>query len=218
MTEEQKNEAIQHYKIHQWCKIEKCIPKDYLSFLKQFFLEERIKQDSLGLLGKSKDFGSGVYWQGLDSLSKKNPELFDIYTSDFIKGILKNFMKTAHCFIEEAVIKMPNEDFYYTEHIDRVGGTQSELYNDPLYDQVTVAWIVDDLTENNGTLEMMGEEGYYPVYANSGDLMIWGDKLWHRSGVNTSNEPRCIWINFFTEHPIGKLPQINKDYYDLKLF
>jgi hypothetical protein len=218
MTEKQKKEALEHYNTHQWCKIEKCIPEEYLSFLKKLFVEERIRQDALGLLGKSKDFGSGIYWQGLDSLSKRDAKLFDIYTSDFIVEILKLFMKSAHCFIEEAVIKMPKEDFYYTEHIDRVGGTQSELYDDPLYNQITVAWVLDDLTENNGTLEVLGDEGYYPVYANSGDLLIWGDKLWHRSGINSSEEPRCLWINFFTEQPIGTLPQIDKDYYDLKLF
>jgi hypothetical protein len=215
MTEEQKTAALEHYKEKGWARIEQCIPSDWVSWLRELFV--RTREEQKPLLRQEKPYGSGTYWEGVDSLSMVNEDLFKIYTSDLTKEILNIFCKEAYCFIEEAIIKMPGEDFRYTEHIDRVGGTDPRLFNDPLYDQITLAWILTDLTTENGTLEIKEGEEYLPVYPKAGDIMVWNDTLWHRSGPNHSEEPRIIWINFFTMHPIGRTEEINKDYYDLKI-
>jgi hypothetical protein len=215
MSEEQKKLALDHYKEKGWANIEQCIPKEWVTWLRDLFIEAREEQRPL--LRQSKSYGSGTYWEGIDSLSMVNEELFKIYTSDFTKEILRIFCKEAYCFIEEAVIKMPGEEFMYTEHIDRVGGSDPKFLNNPLYDQITLAWILTDLTDENGTLEIKEGDEYVAVYPKAGDLMVWNDTLWHRSGTNRSAEPRIIWINFFTMHPIGRTSEINKDYYDLKI-
>jgi hypothetical protein len=215
MNEEQKKLILEHYKKKGWVNIEQIIPAKWVTLMRDLFIEARKEQKDL--LRQHKTYGSGVYWEGVDSLSMVNEDLFKIYTSDFTKDILRIFCDEAYCFIEEAIIKMPGEDFMYTEHIDRIGGNDSKFIDNPLYDQITLAWILTDLTEENGTLEINEGEGYFPVYPKAGDLMVWKDTLWHRSGSNKSSEPRIIWINFFTMHPIGRTAEINKDYYDLKI-
>lgn len=221
MTEEKKRQALEHFKEHGWALMKDRISPDLVVWLRDLFVQARNEQP----LGAEKPYGSGVYWQGVDSLSMVNKKLFRIYTSDLTKETLRIFCEEAHCFIEEAIVKMPGEDFMYSEHVDRVGGVSA--LDNPLYDQTTLAWVLTDLTEENGALEIKEGEGeYFPVYAKAGDMLVWNDRLWHRSGPNLSDEPRVIWINFFTKYPIGKRPEVNSErlansgsgYYEFKLF
>jgi hypothetical protein len=163
------------------------IPADYLEKAREETL--RLKNWILnnGLLDTPSELGSGNYWRGIETASRISPILHELYTSDFMKSIVSNYMEEAWLFNDQIVVKMPGEPFEFPPHRDN-------QYCYSSIHQVNFAWILDDITEENGGFQIQGKE----VKLNAGDILVLDGNTVHSSGRNFSTEPRRNWACVYT--------------------
>jgi hypothetical protein len=207
--------SIDEYREHGWTHVESVVTPEDLTYLKEFTLEAKrrvLENPDFGT--PTKPNGSGFWWKGLDMASKsplntpeENQKLFSLYTSNFMYEIASSHLETDEIYLlnDQIVVKMPNEDFVFKEHRDNnLFENGEEILLD--YDSLNILLILDDFTDENGTLEVQSKltQEWVAVYPKEGDaILIDGDTL-HRSGLNGSEHPRRAYACVYATAPVGK--------------
>jgi ectoine hydroxylase-related dioxygenase (phytanoyl-CoA dioxygenase family) len=67
-----------------------------------------------------------------------------------------------------------------------------------------MSWILDDFTEENGTLEIQNQDDgeWVTIYPKKGDIVAIQGNTYHRSGKNRSIYSRGLYACVYTESPI----------------
>ena len=101
--------------------IEGILPDDLITELREICIE--YKNQTLNVLGKSKKYGSGHHWRGIDMASKfprgeYNRELYSIYTSALLHELIRRYLSPVYLFNNQIVVKLPHEEFEFPKHKD----------------------------------------------------------------------------------------------------
>ena len=127
--------------------------------------------------------------------------LFRSYTSDTMKELAREILgDEVYLFNDQIVIKLPNDRLRFEPHKDNQYGPNS----DGTIHTVNMSWILDDFTEENGTLELQNQDDgeWVTIYPKKGDIVAIQGNTYHRSGKNRSIYSRGLYACVYTESPI----------------
>lgn len=185
--------------------IENIVPSDVVSYLQDYTLE--IKDRIKPYIGKPKSNGSGVYWQGLDMASKcpissdlENKKLYDVYTSQFMFDLIKEYIPDPFLFNDQIVVKDPNEEFEFTSHYDNQFGPTPD---DKELTTINCMLVLDDFTDSNGAIEVYDDE-WIRLHPKVGDILMIDGFTLHRSFKNNSDSIRRAYLCVYSNKSIGK--------------
>ncbi len=163
------------------------IPADSLEKARKATLELKTWLIDNAMLGMASNLGTGTYWRGIETASRISPTLHKLYTSNFMKGIVSEYMSEAYYYNDQVVVKMPGEPFEFEEHYD------NQYAPDSIH-QINFMWVLDDITPESGGFKVEGKE----VVLNVGDILVLDGNTLHSSGRNFSTEPRRVWACTYT--------------------
>ena len=104
-------------------------------------------------------------------------------------------------FNDQIVIKKPNDNFVFPEHTDNDVVDANKDYK---IETVNISVILDNFTDENGTLEILSQltNNWVSVYPKKGDIVAIRGNTLHRSGENKSSESRGLFACVYTEKKI----------------
>jgi ectoine hydroxylase-related dioxygenase (phytanoyl-CoA dioxygenase family) len=107
----------------------------------------------------------------------------------------------VYLFNDQIVIKLPNDRLRFEPHKDNQYGPNS----DGSIHTVNMSWILDDFTEENGTLEIQNQDDgeWVTIYPKKGDIVAIHGNTYHRSGKNKTIYSRGLYACVYTESPIN---------------
>lgn len=185
------------------------IPEELVKVAQDISLKAREKI-YYGKLAGQKRHNDRVYWNGLEMASKDYPELFDLYTSDFMYDIANELLNTdeIYLFNDQITTKLPNDGFVFDEHTDNSLGPNPTLASEGWYSTITCCWVLDDFTAENGAIEIKNKTSgeYDTLYPKTNDIIVWDGETPHRSGPNNSDNPRRTWLQVYSTTDVTKVP------------
>ena len=195
---------VLHYKEHGWVHIENVIPQNLIDIVTE--VSQDCKQIAVENEHTPAPYGTRIHWKGLGCASKYEPRLLECYKSEVNRRIATELLETdiLYLYNDQIVLKLPNEEFEFEEHYDN----QYSSNRDNRIHSVNLSWILDDFTDDNGTLNMSGQQ----IYPKKGDIVaIRGDVI-HSSKPNISNKSRLLYACVFN----GNEPVIHENFYKEK--
>jgi len=192
---------VLHYKEHGWVHIENVIPQNLIDIVTE--VSQECKQIAVENEHTPAPYGTRIHWKGLGCASKYEPRLLECYKSEVNRRIATELLETdiLYLYNDQIVLKLPNEEFEFEEHYDN----QYSSNRDNRIHSVNLSWILDDFTDDNGTLNMSGQQ----IYPKKGDIVaIRGDVI-HSSKPNISNKSRLLYACVFN----GNEPVIHENFY-----
>ena len=195
---------VLHYKEHGWVHIENVIPQNLIDIVTE--VSQECKQIAVGNEHTPAPYGTRLHWKGLGCASKYEPRLLECYKSEVNRRIATELLQTENLYLfnDQIVLKLPNEEFEFEEHYDN----QYSSNRDNRIHTINLSWILDDFTDDNGTLNMSGTN----IYPKRGDIVaIRGDMI-HSSKPNISDKSRLLYACVFT----AQEPVIHENFYKEK--
>ena len=166
------------------------IPSDSLEKARKATLELKNWLIDNAMLGMASNLGTGTYWRGIETASRISPTLHDLYSSDFMKSIVSEYMSEAYYYNDQVVVKMPREPFAFSKHYDN-------QYAPEGLHQINFMWILDDITPESGGFKVED----VPVDQKAGDILVLDGNTAHASGINFTEKPRRAWACVYTTTP-----------------
>jgi len=188
-------------------KVEKnIIPSWAISYLQQY-TEEAIRKTK-PYLGQTKENGTGFYWGGIDMASslpiandQENAKLFSIYTSTFMYDLITKYIIKPYLFNDQIVVKNKDINMPFEPHYDNQHGP---FPDDKSLLTINCMLVLDDFTDENGTIEVLDNGKWIKLYPKTGDIVLIEGNCLHRSSPNTTDQPRRAYLCVYSNKPIGK--------------
>lgn len=134
---------------------------------------------------------------------KYDQYLHRFYRSKFMYNLATSLLgqDDIWLFNDQVVIKKPNDKFVFPEHTDN---DTVEGNKDYKIETVNISIILDDFTDENGTLEIYSKltNNWETVYPKKGDILAIRGNTLHRSGENKSSNSRGLFACVYTEEKI----------------
>ena len=137
-------------------------------------------------------YGPPIHWKGLGCAGMYDEYLMKFYTNKLMYNLASKLLNTKDIWLynDQIVVKLPNDNFGFTTHTDN----ESEGTN-----SVNICVILDDFTDENGTLQIKGTK----IYPKAGDIVaIHGDTP-HQSEPNKSDKARCLYACVYSSSKIN---------------
>jgi hypothetical protein len=166
------------------------IPSDSLEKARKATLELKNWLIDNAMLGMASNLGTGTYWRGIETASRISPTLHALYSSDFMKSLVSEYMSEAYYYNDQVVVKMPKEPFAFAKHYDN-------QYAPEGLHQINFMWILDDITPESGGFKVED----VPVDLKAGDILVLDGNTVHASGINFTEKPRRAWACVYTTTP-----------------
>lgn len=186
------------------------IPNELIKIVQNITLTARYKIINQNLKGNKREYGGKIYWDGLEMASTEYPELFELYTSDLMYEIAEELLETneIYLFNDQIVTKLPNDGFTFPLHCDNGLGPNPDLASKGYYKSITCCWVLDDFTKFNGPITLLNKKTNLEetIYPKIGDIAVWDGETQHYSNENTSNSPRRVWLQIYTNKNITIIP------------
>jgi ectoine hydroxylase-related dioxygenase (phytanoyl-CoA dioxygenase family) len=161
------------------------------------------------LLGKPKSFGFETYWRGVDMASTQSTTLFEYYTSKKMYDMASQLLETKdiHIFNDQIVIKLPKEDFAFSEHTDNQYGPNNEKAKMGVFKTITCCLVLDDFTLENGPVSILNNRtrNWDTPLPKKGDLVVWNGNTFHKSNNNESESERSVWLCVYSTTDLTKI-------------
>jgi len=161
-----------------------------------------LKRDKISELGKPKSYGTGKWWRGIEMASRESEELFMCYIHPFMQQIVPVFMETTDIWLfnDQAVVKLPNEEFAFPEHFDNQYGPDPEGALNGDFKTINFMWVLTNMPKESGALEIQNQETgeYELIEAKAGDIIAIEGNVYHRSNHNTTDKPRALYACVFS--------------------
>jgi ectoine hydroxylase-related dioxygenase (phytanoyl-CoA dioxygenase family) len=218
------SEHVRHFREHGFCILERVVPSSDLAALRgecQRFLDERDREmDRLGVDKLDLDHRGRRYFVHAYG---KSPAVRRFLFSEFMAGIARAALgDTVYLFNEQYVVKGAERGMKFGWHQD--SGFIGYAHRPYL-----TCWIaLDDVTEASGTVyllpysragtrdvvEHVHDEdtndmiGYFgpdpgdPVVVPAGSIACFSSTLFHRSGANTTDRMRRVYVAQYSAEPI----------------
>ena len=211
------NEITEQFDRTGYTHFKKVIPETDVKTVRNIGLSMKntILEDNL--LEKPKSFGAPVYSRSIDMSSRLDDTLVSLYTSPWLVKIAKLLLgqETIYLFNDQIVIKLPNEDFLFPEHTDNWFGPDPAGALAGTFKSITCCWVLDDMTEFNGPVSILNKETneWITPMAEAGDMLVWNGNTPHKSGINMSGSPRCVWLQIYSTSNIAEMKNVNASPY-----
>lgn len=190
------------YKEHGWVLIPNVIPKEYIKIAKEKGIplvkwsQENIYKPAIaGPPFLNKHVGCAGAYEG---------KLMELYTSKFSYDLVTSILETEDIFLfnDQMVYKFPGDDFEFAAHADNQFGAENKSGK---IHTVNMSWVLDDMTDENGTLELksLKTNEWTKVYPKEGDIIAINGNCVHRSGTNKSDKPRGLYACVYSEAQIN---------------
>jgi ectoine hydroxylase-related dioxygenase (phytanoyl-CoA dioxygenase family) len=219
------DEQKQQYKTEGYCILERVIPPDQLEMLRnqcQHFIDViNAELDAEGVKVKGINHRDKRYFiarRHKDSQQLRN-FLFGQLMADVVRATVG---PEAYLFVEQFVVKMAEVGMKFAWHQD----SGYVVHPHPEY---LSAWVaMDDMTEENGTIYVLpysragvrdtvkhvkeagtndmigyhGDDPGVPVIVPAGSIVCFSSNCFHRSGANTTKQPRRSYLCQYSPKPI----------------
>jgi hypothetical protein len=142
-------------------------------------------------------------------------ELSKLYTSELMLEMSSKFLgDDVYLFNDQIVMKNPMEEFVFEEHYDN----QYITGIDPNIHTVNICWILDDFTDENGTLEVQNKDDnqWIKLYPKRGDAVVINGYTYHRSGKNNSNKARGLYACVYADALVNDIGRYNEKFIGTK--
>ena len=195
---------LEFYNEHGWVHIPNIIPPDYL---------EAAKATGPGLVqwGRTQMRASKPTIAGppnhnvhVGCAGAYEGVLMNLYTSKFSYDLATSLIGKEDIFLfnDQMVYKFPGDEVVFGAHYDNQFGNENK---DGKMHTVNISWILDDMTEENGTLRLKslktGE--WTTVYPKAGDIIAINGNCYHESGPNNTDKPRGLYACVYSESQIN---------------
>jgi len=195
---------LNFYKEHGWVHIPNIIPHDYLIIAKDKGPD--LVKWGRSLMGTKKPALAGPPFHSvhLGCAGHYDGDLMNIYKSKFSYDLATKLIGKEDIFVfnDQMVYKFPEDEVTFGAHYDNQFGNENK---DGKMHTVNISWILDDMTDENGTLELKslktGE--WTKVYPKAGDIIAINGNCLHRSGPNNSGRPRGLYACVYSEGQIN---------------
>lgn len=133
---------------------------------------------------------------------------YDEYLSNFYKSKLMYDIASTllqeekiWLFNDQVVIKKPFDNFVFPEHTDNDAVETNKDYS---IETINLSVILDNFTDENGTLEILSHltKNWVTLYPKKGDIIAIRGNTLHRSGENKSSESRGLFACVYTEEKL----------------
>jgi hypothetical protein len=188
------------YKNKGWVHIKNFINIDIVSELRKRAL--KLSEWVIDKEGKPSKYGSPFHWRGLGCAGMYDDYLMEFYKDKSMYQLSSKLLESSDVWLynDQVVVKFPNDGFGFEAHTDNTAGeTKNKGKN-----TVNLCVILDDFTDENGTLEVFNKDDgqQLKLYPKAGDIVaIHGDTL-HQSEPNRSNSPRCLYACVYSSEKI----------------
>jgi hypothetical protein len=189
---------LKAYNKKGWVHLKEVVPDDVINELRTRAIKLREwVNDKVGTPSK---YGSDIHWLGIGCAGMYDKYLMGFYKHDIMYEISSELLETKDVWLynDQIVVKLPNDEFDFKAHSDNEAeGTNS----------VNLCVILDDFTDENGTLEMYNKHNneIEKVYPKAGDIVaIHGDTL-HKSQPNISDNPRCLYACVYAANRLNHM-------------
>lgn len=183
---------IGFYNEHGYLHIKNAIPKEYIQTARDKGLP--LVKWSRENLGKPSLAGPGELFLHVGCAGAYEEDLYKLYTSELSYDLATTILgrKEIFLFNDQMVYKFPNDNFSFGEHCDNQFGGENK---DGKMHTVNMSWILDDFTDENGTLELQSlkTKEWTKLYPKAGDIIAINGNCIHRSGPNESDKPRGLY-------------------------
>jgi hypothetical protein len=210
--------SLEKFKEAGWVHLKGALPITEVEKAQRITIQLKQRLIDLGLIGTEKEFGTKMYWSGLDMAGMESRELYDMYTSSAMYEIASLFLEAQpYLFNDQIVVKLPNENFEFSPRYDNQYGPDPEAALKGDFKTITCAWILDDFKMCNGPIHLQHKQSgvWSTPLPRVGDMLIWDGNTVHKSGINKDINPRRIWLNVYSTINMSTLaPGFNNLYTD----
>lgn len=193
---------IESYKENGWLLIPNIIPSKYLSIAKEKGLP--LVKWSRENIGKPALAGPSNLNLHVGCAGAFEEELMNLYTSKFSYDLVSSILETEDIFLfnDQMVYKFPGDQLKFEAHTDNQFGAENRSGK---IHTVNMAWILDDMTDENGTLELQSTNTgeWIKLYPKAGDILAINGNCPHKSGPNNSDNPRGLYACVYSESQIN---------------
>ncbi len=190
------------YKEHGYVHMQNIVPQEYLQVAKEKGIP--LVKWSRENIGKPALAGPPTLDLHVGCAGAYEVSLMNLYTSEFSFDLAASILETEDIFLfnDQMVYKFPHDEFTFGEHYDNQFGAENK--NGKMH-TVNISWILDDMTEYNGALELKslktGE--WVKIFPKAGDIVAINGNCLHRSGPNISEKPRGLYACVYSEGQIN---------------
>ena len=204
--------------------LERVISDDLLRLLRDVC--DRVVADCDAKADAAGHARSGKYFV---SAWKESPELREFVFSPLMASLTRQLLGPEVFFVfEQFVVKAAEKGGKFAWHQDSGYVQNGAAPANPLY--LTCWCPLDDITEENGTVYMLpferaggrdiaehrrdegdwdlvgyrGDDPGDPVICPAGSIALFGSNVFHRSGPNTTNTPRRVYLSQYAPAPVLK--------------
>ena len=167
--------------------------------------------------GEPRHNGTGMFWKGLELASTLDPNLWQYYKSEFMLDIAQRFLDTdiPYLFNDQAVVKLPDEEFFFPPHTDNKFGPDPEGALRGEFSTINCCMILVDSPKEAGGISCFNKvtQEYEFIDTKAGDIIVIDGNTLHKSEVNNITDPRPLYACVYSTHPIGNH---DKGYYNEK--
>src|SRR6476620_3267243 len=219
------DEQIHQYKTEGYCILQRAIPPAQLEVLRgecQHFIDViNAEMDAEGLKVKGINHRDSRYF--IARRHKDSEKLRSFLFGDVMEQIVRATVgPQAYLFVEQFVVKMAEVGMKFAWHQDSgyVGHAHPEYLS---------AWVaMDDMSEANGTIYVLpysragvrdtvkhvkeagtndmigyhGDDPGVPVIVPAGTIVCYSSNCFHRSGANTTRNPRRSYLCQYSPSPV----------------
>lgn len=193
---------IEFYNEHGYLHIQNVIPQQYIEIAKEKGIP--LVKWSRENVGKPSLAGPPKLNLHVGCAGAFEGDLMNLYTSKFSYDLATTILQTEDIFLfnDQMVYKFPNDEFTFAAHYDNEYGAENK---DGKMHTVNMSWILDDMTEDNGALELksLKTEEWIKVFPKAGDIIAINGNCLHRSGPNRSDKPRGLYACVYSEGQIN---------------
>tara|TARA_R100001244_G_scaffold124052_1_gene93857 strand:- start:646 stop:1359 length:714 start_codon:yes stop_codon:yes gene_type:complete len=201
------------FKKQGYIHIENVIPIDMLKLSRRESIN--LKRNKISEIGNEREWGSGIYWGGIEMASKLSEDLMMCYIHPFMQQIVPVFLETQDIWLfdDQVVVKLPNEDFTSPEHCDNQYGPDPEGALNGDFQTINFMWILTNCNKESGALEIKNNKtGKWDlIEAKAGDMIAVDGNTLHRSSKNTTDKPCAIFACIFSSKQL-----IVKGFHEMK--
>lgn len=179
-----------NYQLRGWEVISEVIPQETIDTIIEHAIPMR------------KDYRRYSQWKGISCAGRFNSDLMEFYTSDVMREVAESILGCkTYLFNDQIVYKLPRDGMNFKPHFDNQFGPNF----DGSIHTVNLSVVLNDFTEENGTLSLQNENDgeWVTVYPNSGDIVAIRGSTLHKSGENRTLNPRGLYACVYTESPMN---------------
>ena len=115
--------------------------------------------------------------------------------------LITKYIPKPYLFNDQIVVKNKDVNMPFEPHYDNQYGP---FPDDKSLLTINCMLVLDDFTDENGTIEVLDNNKWVSLYPKTGDIVLIEGNCVHRSSPNTTDKPRRAYLCVYSNKSIGK--------------